>query len=114
MTEREHFHAKCLPRNFDPLSISADFDCDVDTESDDQQLSVVEVEGRTFAKVTLEGVLLQLCERPSSWSGGLDSVQFVSRVHDVHTVTSVLTGTTGTSFRLRVCLSRFVFSSHFL
>ena len=64
MTEREHFHAKCLPRNFDPLSISADFDCDVDTESDDQQLSVVEVEGRTFTKVTLEGVLLPLCERP--------------------------------------------------
>ena len=64
MTERENFHANCLPRNFDPLSISADFDCDVDTQSDDQQLSVVEVEGRTFTKVTLEGVLLSLCERP--------------------------------------------------
>ena len=64
ITEREHLYAKCLPRRIDPLSISADFDCDVDTESDDQQLSVVEVEGRTFTKVTLEGVLLSLCERP--------------------------------------------------
>ena len=64
ITEREHFNAKCLHLRFDPLSISADFDCDVDTKSDDQQLSIVEVEGRTFAKVTLEGVLLSLCERP--------------------------------------------------
>ena len=64
ITEREHLHAKCLPCRFDPLSISADFDCDVDTESDNQQLSIVEVEGRTFAKVTIEGVLLPLCERP--------------------------------------------------
>ena len=62
--KREHLYTKCLPRRIDPLSISADFDCDVDTESDDQQLSIVEVEGRTFAKVTLEGVLLSLCERP--------------------------------------------------
>ena len=62
--KREHLYTKCLPRRIDPLSISADFDCDVDTESDNQQLSIVEVEGRTFAKVTLEGVLLPLCERP--------------------------------------------------
>jgi len=62
--KREHLYAKCLPRRFDPLSISADFDCDVDAERDDQQLAVVEVEGRTFTKVTLEGVLLSLCERP--------------------------------------------------
>ena len=50
--------------NGDPLSISADFDCDLDTESDNQQLSVVEVEGSTFTEVTLESVLLALRERP--------------------------------------------------
>ena len=50
--------------NGDPLSISADFDCDVDTESDNQQLSVVEVEGSTFTEVTLESVPLALRERP--------------------------------------------------
>ncbi len=55
-------------------SISADFDCDVDAESDDQQLAVVEVEGSTFAKVTLEGVLLALRKRSRSWGAGLDSV----------------------------------------
>ena len=62
--KREHLYAKCLPRRIDPLSISADFDCDVDTESDNQQLSVVEVEGSTFTEVTLESVLLALRERP--------------------------------------------------
>ena len=62
--KREHLYTKCLSRRFDPLSISADFDCDVDTKTDNQQLSIVEVEGRTFAKVTLEGILLPLCERP--------------------------------------------------
>ncbi len=74
ITEREHLHAKCPPRRFEPLSISADFDCDVDAESDDQQLAVVEVEGSTFAKVTLEGVLLALRKRSRSWGAGLDSV----------------------------------------
>ena len=44
--------------------ISADLDCDVDTESDDQKLAVVEVEGRALSKVTLEGVLLTPRERP--------------------------------------------------
>ena len=62
--KREHLHALCLSRRVDPLSISADFDCDVDTESDNQQLSVVEVEGSTFTEVTLESVLLALRERP--------------------------------------------------
>ena len=62
--KREHLYTKCLPRRIDPMSISADLDCDVDTESNDQQLSIVEVEGRTFAKGTLEGVLRQLYERP--------------------------------------------------
>ena len=63
-SQTRDLYTKCLPLRIDPLSISADFDCDVDTQSDDQQLSVVEVEGRTFTKVTLEGVLLSLCERP--------------------------------------------------
>ena len=62
--KREHLYTKCLPRGIDPRSISADFDCDVDTESDNQQLSVVEVEGSTFTEVTLESVLLALRERP--------------------------------------------------
>ena len=45
---------------------SANLDRDVNAESDDQQLAVVEVEGCTFAKVTLEGVLLAFRERPGS------------------------------------------------
>ena len=44
--------------------ISTDLDCDVDTESDDQKFAVVEVEGCALSKVTLEGVLLTLRERP--------------------------------------------------
>ena len=44
----------------------ANLDCDVDAESDYQQLAVVEGEGRTLAKVSLKGVFfarfVSICE----------------------------------------------------
>ena len=56
--------------------MSANLDCDVDAESDYQQLAVVEVERRTLAKVSLKGVLLTLGRHLRGSGSGRDKYFF--------------------------------------